>query len=79
MTHLQPKHLKKYFPNCDGDVIMVLCDFLHKILLGHVRMKKGDLEGHRKIFEGARRALLLTKSCFELIQINFKFCSIHLS
>ena len=57
------------------------------ILLGHVRVKVRDLENYRQIFEGVltknsstdkRRALLLTKTGFQLIQL-IKFCFIHLS
>ena len=88
MVHLQPNQLRKYLRSCDSDVILVLCECLHNVLLGHVRLKVRDLENYRHIFEGVlkknsstdkRRALLLTKSGFELIQLIIKFCFIHLS
>ena len=78
MVHLQPKKLRKYLRNCDSDVILVLCECLHNVLLGHVRVKVRDLEKNRHIFESVlkkkssmdkRRALFLTKTGFELIQL----------
>ena len=88
MVHLQPKQLRKYLRSCDSDAILVLCECLHNVLLGHVRVKVRDLENYRHIFEGVlkknsstdkRRALLLTKTGFELIQLIINFCFIHLS
>ena len=88
MVHLQPKELRKYLSSCDSHVILVLCECLHNVLLGHVRVKLRGLEIYRHIFEGVlkkksstdkRRALLLTKIGFELIQFIIKFCFIHLS
>ena len=85
---MQPKQLMKYLRSCDSDVILVLCECLHNVLLGHVSVKVRDLERYRRIFEGVlkknsstdkRRALLLTKTGFELIQLIIKFCFIHLS
>ena len=71
---------------------MVLFECLHNVLLGHVLLghaeKVRDLENYRHIFEGVlkknsstnkRRAVLLTKTGFELIQLFIKFCFIHLS
>ena len=52
MVHLQPKQLKKYLHICDSDAILVLCECLHNVLLGHVRVKVRDLENYRRIFEG---------------------------
>ena len=42
MVHLQPKQLRKYLLSCDKDVILVLCECLHNVLLGHVRAKLRD-------------------------------------
>ena len=78
MMHLQPKQLSKHLRSCDSDVILVLCECHHNVLLGHVRVKVRDLEIYRHIFEGVlkknsskdkRRALLLTKTGFKLIQL----------
>ena len=88
MLHLQPKQLGKYLRSCDNDAILVLCECLHNVILSHVRVNLGDLENYRHVFEGVlkkkssmdkRRALLLTKTGFELIQLIIKFCFIHLS
>ena len=74
--------------SCDSDAILVLCESLHNVLLGHVRVKVRDLENYRHIFEDVlkknssrdkRRAVLLTKTGLELIQLIIKFCYIHLS
>ena len=87
MVDLQPNQLRKCLRSCDSDVILVLCECLHNVLLGRVRVKVRDLENYRHIFEGVlkkitstdkRRALLLTKTGFELIQLIIKFCFIHL-
>ena len=70
MVHLQPNQLRKYLRSYDSDVILVLCECLHNVLLGHVRVKVRDLENHKHIFGGVlkknsstdkRRALLLSK------------------
>ena len=88
MVHLQPKQLRKYLRSCGNDAILVLCECLHNVLLGHVRVKVRDLEIYRHLFEGVlkkkssmdkRRAVLLTKTGFELIQLIINFCFIHLS
>ena len=88
MVHLQRKQLRKYLRNCDSDVILVLCECLHNVLLGHVRVKVRELEKYRPIFESVlkkksskdkRRAFFLTKTGFELIQLIIKLCFIHLS
>ena len=87
MVHLQPKQLRRYLRICDSDVILVMYECLHNVLLGHVTVKVRDLENYRHIFEGVlmkntstdkRRALLLTKTGFDLIQHIIKFCFIHL-
>ena len=88
VVNLQPKQLRKFSRSCDSDVILVLCECLHNVFLSHVRVKVRDLETYKHIIEGVlkknsstdkRRALLLTKTGFELIQLNIKFCFIHLS
>ena len=88
MVHLQPKQLRKDLRSCDTDVILVLCECLHNVLLGHIRVKVRDLENYRNIFEDVlkknlstdkRRALLLTKTELELIQLITKYCFMHLS
>ena len=88
MVHFQPNQLRKYLRSCDSDVIMVLCECLHKVSVGHDRVKLRDFENYRHIFESAlkknsptdkRRALLLTKTGSELIQLVIKFCFVHLS
>ena len=43
MVHLQPKQLRKYLRNCDSDVILVLCECLHNVLLGHVTSESKKL------------------------------------
>ena len=72
--------------NCDSDAILVLCECLYNVLLGQVRVNVRDLENNGHIFEAVlkknsstdkRRAILLTKTGFELIQL-IKFCFIHL-
>ena len=74
--------------SCDSDVILVLCEFVHNVLLGHFRVNVRDLDRYRSIFVNVlkekssmdkRRALLLTKTGFELIQLFIKFCFMHLS
>ena len=50
MVHLQPKQLRKYVRSCDSDVIMVLCECLHNVLLGHVRVKVRDIEKYSSQF-----------------------------
>ena len=88
MVHLQPEQLRKYLRSCDSDVILVLCECLHNVLLGLVRVRMRDLENYRHIFEEVhkktssvdkRRALLLRKIGLKPTQLNFKFCFIHLS
>ena len=44
MVHLQPKQPRKNLRSCDSDAILVLCECLHNVLLGHVRVKVRDLE-----------------------------------
>ena len=82
------KKLRKYLRNCDSDVILVLCECLHNVLMGHVRVKVRVLEKYRHIIESflkkkssmdKRRAVFLTKTGFEMIQLIIKFCFIHLS
>ena len=85
MVYLQPKQLRKYLRSCDSDVILVLFECRHNVLLGHVRLKVRDLEKYRHIFESVLkkkssmdelRALLLTKTGFELVQLIINFCFI---
>ena len=52
MVHLRQKQLRIYLRSCDSDVILDLCECLHNVLLGHVRVKLRDLENYRHIFEG---------------------------
>ena len=88
IIYTEAKQLRKYLRSYDSDAILVLCESLHNVLLGHVRAKVRDLENYRQIFVGVlkkkssldkRRALLLTETGFELIQLIIKFCFIHLS
>ena len=55
MVHLQPKQLRIYLRCCDTAVILVLCECLHNDL--------------RDLSTDKRRALLLTETGFELIQL----------
>ena len=57
MVHLQPKQLRKYLRSCDGDAILVLCEYLHNVLLGHVRVKVRGLENYRQISTNKNRFL----------------------
>ena len=52
MVHLQPQQLRKFLRSCDSDVILVFCEYLHNVLLGHVRVKVRDLENYIHIFQG---------------------------
>ena len=81
MVHLQAKQLRKYLRSCDSDATLVLCECLHNVLVGHVRVKVRDLENYRHLFEGVlkknsstdkRRALLPTKTGFEMLQLIIK-------
>ena len=45
------KSVRKYVRNCDSDAVLVLCECLHNVLLGHVRAKLRDLEKYRHKFE----------------------------
>ena len=80
MVHLQPKQLRKFLRSCDSDVTLVLCECLHNVLLGLVRVRMRDLENYRHIFEEVhkkkssvdkRRALLLKKNRFETDSTHF--------
>ena len=44
MVQLRPKQVRIYLHICDSDVILVLCECLHNVLLGHVRVKVRELE-----------------------------------
>ena len=55
MVHSQPKQLRKYLRSCDNDAILVLCECLHNVLLGHVIVKVRDLENYRHIFKAFSR------------------------
>ena len=44
MVHLQPKQLRKHVRSCDSGVLLVLCECLHNVLLGQVRVEVRDLE-----------------------------------
>ena len=88
MVYLQQKQLKKYLRSCDSDVILVIHECLHIVIQGHARVKLRNLENYRRIFEGVlkknsstdkRRALLLIKTGYKLMQLIIKFCFIHLS
>ena len=88
MACLNPNQLRKHLRSCDSDVILVLCECLHNVLLGHVRVKIRYRENYRHIFEAVlrknsprdkRRPLLLTKTDFELIQLIIEFCFILLN
>ena len=52
MVHLEQKRLRNYLHSCDSDVILVSCECVHDILPGHLRVKLGDLESYKNIFEG---------------------------
>ena len=80
--------LVKFLFKVQYNVILVLCECLHNVLLGHDRVKVRDLENYRHILEDVlkknsltneRRALLLTKPGFELIHLIINFCFVHLS
>ena len=60
MVHLQPQQLRKYLRICDSDAILVLCEHLHNVLLGHVRAKVIDLQNYRHIFEGVFKKISAT-------------------
>ena len=51
MLHLQQKQLRKSVRICDSDVILVLCERLHIVLLGHARVKVRSWEKYRHKFK----------------------------
>ena len=54
MVHLHPNQLRKFLPCCDSDVILVLCECLHKVLRGHVRVKVKELKKERKSYSSQK-------------------------
>ena len=48
---LASKEPKKYFRNFDSDVVLVLCESFHNVLLGTARGKVKDLGNYSYIFE----------------------------
>ena len=74
MVHLQPKQLRKYLRSYDSDVLLVLCDCLHNVLLGHVRVKVRDLENYRPLFEGVLKRNSSTDKRRALTNKN-RFCT----
>ena len=49
MMHLQPKLLRNFLLGSDRDVLLVICERINNVLLGHVRVKERNLEKYSEM------------------------------
>ena len=88
MVQLSEAEIRKYIRTSDKKVISVLCECLHNVIRGNVKVRIDNLQQYENIFRivlrkrtslDKKRAILLTKTGFELVWLIIRFYFAHLS
>ena len=88
MVLLSDSELRKFLRTYDDNIVLVLCECFYNVIRGHVKVQINDLEQyenviktilHKNVSVEKKRAILLTKTGFDLVRLIIHFCYQYLS
>ena len=88
MVLLSDPELRKFLRTYDDNIVLVLCECFYNVIRGHVKVQINDLEQYEHVIKTIlrknvsvekKRAILLTKTGFDLVRLIFHFCYQYLS
>ena len=88
MVLLSDSELRKFLRTYDDNIVLVLCECFYNVIRGHVKVQINDLEQYENVIKTIlrknvsvekKRAILLTKTAFDLVRVIIHFCYQYLS
>ena len=88
MVLLSDSELRKFLCTYDDNIVLVLCECFYNVIRGHVKVQINDLEQYENVIKTIlrknvsvekKRAILLTKTGFDLVRVIIHFCYQYLS
>ena len=88
MVLLSDSELRKFLRTYDDNIVLVLCECFYNVIRGHVNVQINDLEQYENVIKTIlrknvsvekKRAILLTKTGFDLVRLIIHFCYQYLS
>ena len=88
MALLSDPELRKILSTYDDNIVLVLCECFYNVIRGHVKVQINDLEQYENVIKTIlrknvsvekKRAILLTKTGFDLVRLIIHFCYQYLS
>ena len=88
MVLLSDSELRKFLRTYDDNIVLVLCECFYNVIRGHVKVQINDLEQYENVIKTIlcknvsvekKRAILLTKTGFDLVRLIIHFCYQYLS
>ena len=88
MVLLSDSELRKFLRTYDDNIVLVLCECFYNVMRGHVKVQINDLEQYENVIKTIlrknvsvekKRAILLTKTSFDLVRLIIHFCYQYLS
>ena len=88
MVLLSDSELRKFLRTYDDNIVLVLCECFYNVIRGHVKVQINDLEQYENVIKTIlrknvsvekKRAILLTKTGFDLVRPIIHFCYQYLS
>ena len=88
MVLLSDPELRKFLRTSDENIVLVLCECFYNVIRGHVKVQINNLEQYENVIKTIlrknvsvekKRAMLLTKTGFDLVRLIIHFCYQYLS
>ena len=88
MVVLSDPELRKFLRTYDDNIVLVLCECFYNVIRGYVKVQINDLEQYENVIKTVlrknvsvekKRAILLTKTGFDLVRLIIYFCYQYLS
>ena len=88
MVLLSDPELRKFLRTSDDNIVLVLCECFYNVIRGHVKVQINDFEQYENVIKTIlrknvsvekKRAILLTKTGFDLVRLIIHFCYQYLS
>ena len=88
MVLLSDSELRKFLRTYDDNIVLVLCECFYNVIRGHVKVQINDLEHYENVIKTIlrknvsvekKRAILLTKTGFDLVRLIIHFCYQYLN
>ena len=88
MVLLSDPELRKFLRTSDDNIVLVLCECFYNVIRGHKEVQINNLEQYDNVIKTVlrknvsvekKRAILLTKTGFDLVRLIILFCYQYLS